>query len=175
MTYILGSRCSDGVVLVADKKIIILEDGGAENKFSDKLFTDIEKLIIGYSGSRRVFESFRNRIVEYMTGFRNTYKEYPSITNIYSQIEEISHRLSETYRQDSFDLLVGVSSERSPDNRAQLRYFYYDGTMEPVFDYKVIGTGAPYGAIFLKQNWAPDLTMEQVAELGYFVIKYRKV
>jgi hypothetical protein len=36
----------------------------------------------------------------------------------------------------------------------------------------VIGTGAPYGSIFLKQNWAPNLTMKQVAELGYFIIKY---
>jgi hypothetical protein len=36
-----------------------------------------------------------------------------------------------------------------------LRYFYYDGATEPVLDYKVIGTGAPYGSIFLKQNWAP--------------------
>jgi hypothetical protein len=39
-------------------------------------------------------------------------------------------------------------------------------------DYKAIGTGEPYGSIYLKQNWQPDMTTKQVAELGYFIIKY---
>jgi hypothetical protein len=55
---------------------------------------------------------------------------------------------------------------------SQLNYFYYDGTMELVTDYKAIGTGERYGSIFLKQNWHPDMTMKHVAELGYFIIKY---
>jgi 20S proteasome alpha/beta subunit len=171
MTYILGSRCSDGVVLVADKKIITI-NGGAENKYSNKLLSDIDKVIIGYSGAKRIFESFRNDIIDCITSHRDTYKEYPAITKIYSEIKEIIYKLSQRYRGESFDLLVGVSWEKSYDNRSQLNYFYYDGTMELVMDYKAIGTGEPYGSIYLKQNWQPDMTMKQVAELGYFIIKY---
>lgn len=170
MTYILGSRCSDGVVLVADKKIITM-NGGAENKYSNKLFSDIDNVIIGYSGAKRIFESFRNDITDYITRQRDAYKEYPTIAKIYSEIKEIVFKLSQRYRRDSLDLLVGVSWEKSYDNRSQLNYFYSDGTMDLVMDYKAIGSGEPYGSIFLKQNWHKDLTMKQLLwHVYHFVV-----
>lgn len=171
MTYILGSRCKNGVVLVADKKIITI-DGAAEYQYINKLVSEIENLVIGYSGSRRIFELFRNNLVDNLISYKDKNHEYPTITNIRSQVAEILHILSNKYHRDSIDLLIGVSGEMSLDRRSQLTYFYQDGAMEPVIDYKVIGTGAPYGSIFLKQNWHQDMTMKEVAELGYFIIKY---
>ena len=42
MTYILGSHCKDGVVLVADKKFTV--DGGSSYEYGDKLFG----IIVGF-------------------------------------------------------------------------------------------------------------------------------
>ena len=39
VTYILGSRCKDGVVLVSDTKITV--DGGARYEYEDKLTGEI--------------------------------------------------------------------------------------------------------------------------------------
>jgi hypothetical protein len=38
--------------------------------------------------------------------------------------------------------------------------------------YDIIGSGAPYAKLFPKKCWNGQMTMEQVAELGYFIIKY---
>ena len=78
MTYILGSRCSQGVVLVADKKIIAT-DGGAEYKYNYKLFSELENMIIGYSGSRHIFDLFRNDLIDYVISYKDAYHEYPTI------------------------------------------------------------------------------------------------
>ncbi len=53
-----------------------------------------------------------------------------------------------------------------------LQYILPRGFAEPVRRYKAIGHGEPYGSVFLKQLWRSDMTMNQVAELGYFIIKY---
>jgi 20S proteasome alpha/beta subunit len=42
MTYILGARCADGVVMIADKKIT--KDSGVDFEYSDKLFCDHEQM-----------------------------------------------------------------------------------------------------------------------------------
>ena len=46
MTYILGSQCKDGVVLVADKKFTV--DGGSSYEYGDKLFGDLTGIIVGF-------------------------------------------------------------------------------------------------------------------------------
>jgi hypothetical protein len=79
-------------------------------------------------------------------------------------------------RDDSFDVLVGVSPVRLREYRLEdvsfLKYFYPDGTFETIRGFKAIGTGAPYGSIFLKKNSNPQRSIKQVGELGYFIIKY---
>ena len=46
MTYILGTRCKDGVVLIADRKFTI--DAGAGYEYDDKLFGDLAGVIVGF-------------------------------------------------------------------------------------------------------------------------------
>jgi 20S proteasome alpha/beta subunit len=55
MTYILGSKCKDGVVLVADRKFSI-EQGGGIDFIYDKLFGEYNGIIMGFAGTRRRFE-----------------------------------------------------------------------------------------------------------------------
>jgi hypothetical protein len=67
-----------------------------------------------------------------------------------------------------FDVLAGISTTQG----SRIKYFYQDGRHEDVKKYKAIGTGAPFGSIYLKRNWNSDMSMNQVAELGYFIIRY---
>jgi 20S proteasome alpha/beta subunit len=169
MTYILGARCKSGVVLVADKRITVGE--GAERIYDNKLFSDVvDGVVIGFSGARRTFEYFRNEIIRSATAYKakDPLHDIP-IPELLSQISDIMYKVDLNYRGDSFDALVGISGTkyRSP---SILKYFYQNGTHEPVVDYKAIGSGHPYGSIFLRQNSNP--TMEQAAELGYLIIKY---
>ena len=62
MTYILGSRCKDGVVLVADTKITV--DDGARYDYDDKITGDIRGVLIGFSGNKEPFTEFGMRLRE---------------------------------------------------------------------------------------------------------------
>ena len=50
MTYILGSRCRDGVVLISDRKFTIEEQG--TYLYDDKLYAEIRGVITGFAGTR---------------------------------------------------------------------------------------------------------------------------
>ncbi len=65
MTYILGSKCTDGVVLVGDRKVT--EEGGTDFFWEDKIFMDISPIIVGSSGVLGLFEKFRRRIANYIS------------------------------------------------------------------------------------------------------------
>lgn len=45
---------------------------------------------------------------------------------------------------------------------------------EPILNYRVLGSGEPYGTIFLNRfcKKEKDKTMEEIATIGYFIIKY---
>ena len=69
MTFILGARCKDGVVLISDKKVTL--DYGADFDYREKLFGDLRHVIIGSSGSTDTFEYFRGYIMDYVNTNRN--------------------------------------------------------------------------------------------------------
>jgi 20S proteasome alpha/beta subunit len=56
MTYILGSRCRDGVVMIADRKFTV--DYGSSYLHDNKLVHEVAGIVVGFSGSRGVFEPF---------------------------------------------------------------------------------------------------------------------
>ncbi len=166
MTYILGSRCSDGVVLVADRKVTL--GGGATHAYEDKLFSDIFWMVVGSSGVSGLFEKFREKLQTTITDPKWD-KTVPAFT---TQIELITRELNAQYREvlggQVFDVLLGVKTTAE----AVLKYIYPIGFAESVRKYKVIGHGEPYGSFFLKQWWRPEMTMLEVAELGFFIIKF---
>jgi len=166
MTYILGSVCSDGVVLVSDRKVML--HYGAVHEFEDKLFKVTDWMIVGSSGISGLFEKFRAHLRAYMSS-PNMENTVPAIAN---EIERITYGLNEKYRGvlagQNFDVLLGIKSSTG----AVLQYIYPIGFAEGVRKYKAIGHGEPYGSFFLKQWWQPNMTMLEVAGLGYFIIKY---
>jgi 20S proteasome alpha/beta subunit len=152
MTYILGSRCKDGVVLIGDRKVT----GGTDVNYEDKLFMDIHPMVIGSSGVLGLFEKFRYRLRRYIAGHPNV-----DISDFIAEIENITRELNQSYKDvlqgQVFDVLIGIKTQ---DIGALLQYILPIGFAEPIRKYRAIGHGEPYGSIFLKQLWRPDMTME---------------
>jgi len=168
MTLILGSRCSDGVVLVADK-IVTNQTDGLNFYFAEKLFSILHNVVIGSSGSSGNFELFRNHIAAYIN--RNQTKA--NVNEILLTLSSQTYALNERYRTRHssaiFDILVGIGHQDKP---ATLTYLNSFGLLNPEAKYRLIGSGSRYAKTFLERIWNRDMTMAKVAEIGYFVIKY---
>jgi 20S proteasome alpha/beta subunit len=166
MTFILGSRCKDGAVLVADRKITI--GGGEDYDECDKLFGEIHHVVYGSSGSTTMFELFRGHVMNYI----NTHPGEVTYQNATVKLAQIAFEVYKKYDFDLnyyFDVLAAI---QPPDKPSILQSISGYGQPRYVKDYDIIGSGAPYAKVFLKKCWNGQMTMEQVAELGYFIIKY---
>ena len=165
MTYILGAKCADGVILVADRKIIL--DGGALHEYEDKLFWAQPWMVVASSGTLGLFEKFRDKLTDYVHSTKYDAKVY----NLTTEIENITRQLNDDYfevlRGRQFDVLLGIQST----TEAVIKYIHPSGFAEGVRRYKVIGHGEPYGSFFMKYWWNRNMNMLEVAELGFFIIK----
>jgi hypothetical protein len=125
-------------------------------------------MIVASSGTLALFEKFRELIGEHVASPDCDH----TVVGATYQIETITRQINAAYHDillgKDFDVLLGIKSTVS----AVLRYVYSEGLAEGVRKYKVIGHGEPYGSFFLKRWWRPDMTMIDVAELGFFIIKY---
>lgn len=176
MTYILGARCKDGVVLVGDTKITI--DGGADYAYAKKLKAPLNNIFMGAAGIGGLYKDFQNRIIAAVAKMERE-KEEGEILPITREeefsvlVNKIIREMHRDYDQDRHilgDLMILCATRIGADN-AELTTFSPYGFPEPVNEIKVIGHGEPYGALFVKKMWQPGMTMEQTAKIGLFVIK----
>lgn len=166
MTFILGARCQDGIALVADTKFTV--EAGSGNEFDWKIAGELHGVLTGFSGAREPFEEFRIRLREYRLQLEKK-EETVTADRVKMMIREIMKSLDSQYGKEyAFDLIVGISE--SP--LSTLHYFYQDGRIEPIKEYKAIGSGGLYSSILLKQLWNDDMKMSDAADLGFFLIKY---
>jgi 20S proteasome alpha/beta subunit len=169
MTLILGSRCKDGVVLVADKKVTL--GYGADFDYREKLFGEIRHVIVGSSGSTDTFEYFRGYIMDYVRMHRNDRKSI-TFDNIITKLSEITYNINKKHKfqfEYSFNLLVAVGYESKPSSLTFISAFGWPRTIDGCL---AIGSGQSYAKVFLKRVWHADMNMKQVAEIGHFIIKY---
>ena len=67
MTCIIGGKCRDGIVLIADKKITNEET--CQDEYRDKLFIFQKDnfyypIVVGSSGTVALFDKFKNKAIE---------------------------------------------------------------------------------------------------------------
>jgi 20S proteasome alpha/beta subunit len=171
MTYILGAKCSDGVVLVGDTKITI--DNGADYAYSKKLFKPFNSVVMGASGLSGLYKSFQDRMTLAVTDYESKVGPINRNDALSVVAEGVIRSMHDIYKEDRFLITmnlnvlmatrIGIGSE--------LRFFTGQGIPEPINEIKVIGHGEPYGAIFLKNMWRPSMTMEQTAKLALFILR----
>lgn len=178
MTYILGAKCSDGVVLVADTKVTIGE--GTEHSYSKKIFKPFTQVYMGAAGMGGLYKSFENRVVSVVNTYNQLQDKDPKYQLNSSQsfsvlVENVIREMHSVYGDDrnlilqQFDALMA----QRITNDAELSHITPIGFMEPIDTIKVIGHGEPYGAFFLKKKiWRPDFTMQDTAKLAIFIINH---
>jgi 20S proteasome alpha/beta subunit len=159
MTYVLGSRCSDGVVIVADRKHTIEQKG--DSVYDNKIFGEFSGIITSFSGIRGNYELLLSYLFDYIN--KNGSMNH---NEFLLKARDITLKL----KSYDYDILFGVSNTVTK-NSSYLKHMYPDGKIESIRAYVVIGHGEPVGRYFLKKYWKENLTMKQVAKLGYFIIK----
>jgi len=170
MTYILGVRCADGVLLIGDTKVTI--DDGADYAYSKKIFKPFTSVVMGAAGASGLYKSFQDRITYAVTKIEET-ERITSPEQFSVIIENVIRQMHDVYGEDrhilsNLEILMGFRI----GDQAELRRFTSYGFPEPVNDCKAIGHGEPYGTIFLKKLKPKNtITMEQASLLGCFILK----
>ena len=163
MTFILGAHCSDGIVMVGDRK---MSRSNGSPTYEAKIFQDIQNVVLGASGVVGLYDKFRQQIFD-------TVQENPNMNQMsfIGASEKIVFELNRTYiertRGGTIELLVA----NGKTTIGNLQFVTANGVGEVVRRYQVIGSGEPYGEFFLKRLWKPEMTMEQVAVLGVAIIR----
>jgi 20S proteasome alpha/beta subunit len=88
LTYALGVRCINGVVLIADRKLTI--NSGTSSEFIDKIHGDIRGVLWANAGASGTFELFRCYIRDFVQTNQNI-----TVDRFVTKLSEITHQLSE--------------------------------------------------------------------------------
>jgi 20S proteasome alpha/beta subunit len=201
MTCIIGSKCNDGVALIADKKII--DEGTNWVEYKEKLFifkidSFYYPIVIGFSGTLPLYEKFKREAIAtlaqinptpagyspvgYGFGYSTSGTIYPFTpmnstsqgkeVHLYDYIkilEDIVKNYNKEYRHEKFDVLFSAQVKYSG---AVLIHIPNDGLSDDIHEYKVIGSGGIPATTFLKNLDPNNMTMNQFAKWGFFIIKY---
>lgn len=160
MTYILGLRCKDGVVLVSDS----IMSRGTETHEEEKIFVQQNGIVIGASGSTGFFDKFLLEINQlFNEGKVKTFQD------LLYNVDGCLSKLCQIYGTTDLEVLMAVPPEQG---FTSLFHAINTGYSENVKSYLAIGHGAPYGAFLVKNLYRKDMTMKEGAELGVLVIEY---
>jgi 20S proteasome alpha/beta subunit len=185
MTYILGARCKDGVVLVGDTKVTV--GGGTDFQFGKKIVRPLPNVIMGSAGASGMYKAVQDRIITALIQMERESSERARQENIrplpaivteeefYTLVNQVIRQMHRDFDEDRYMItynLMILCASRIGKPEAQITAFTGDGVPEPVNDYMVIGHGEPYGSVFLKKLWKKTMNMEQTAKLGIFILKY---
>jgi 20S proteasome alpha/beta subunit len=167
MTLILGARCIDGVILVADRKITkINEIDSICFEYKRKLHGELSHIIFGISGSTDTFEFFIDEIKERVN---QGDVKLENVTNVISdKVLEINKK-RDFIKKLFFNLLVAV---QYPNKKTILTYIDGYGGKSLIDKYHSIGIGSIFAEPFLKNIWNSNLKMSSFAALGWFIIQY---
>ena len=193
MTTIIGGKCTDGVVLIADRKVI-RQDG--PDTYRDKIFSPYHPIIIGSAGNNDLIDKFIQKAftkaqemheksiqgsfapVSGSVFWSKTQDANRAINYIeyLNELEDVVRNINDAHKygldpNSLIDCLIGVWTQ---DRGSKLSYISPKGLQSDVEDYRVIGSGEPYSHVFLRSLLEPSeqLTMLEFAKIGYFVIKW---
>lgn len=166
MTIIIGARCSDGIILAADRKVI----RGGEADYVDKIF-QLEGTILAFEGLTGIRDDF-------LLLLRSEMDRARGFTNIYEMklvVEDIVADLSKRYcerlgEEGSIGALLGGLSGIST-GAAEIYYIHPQGYGESV-RYRCSGHGADYAHSLAKFLLSPGSTAQDNAYRAAFVISW---
>jgi 20S proteasome alpha/beta subunit len=134
LTVVIGAKCSDGIVMVADKKISTIS--GKELKFEGKMFGDLAHVLIEYAGNVNMFGIFRRYIVGDVMIRRsgNAYTSENLINELSKAVKDFNELRCQLYPE--FDVIIGKHEREN----SKLYYIDSRGKSTEV-NYKAVGSG----------------------------------
>lgn len=166
MTLIIGARCSDGIILAADRKVI----RGGESDYMDKIF-NLEGSILAFEGLTGIRDDFLLLLRSEMDrarGFTNIYEMKLVVEDI---VADISKRYCERLGEEgSIGALLGGLSGISTGT-AEIYYIHPQGYGESV-RYRCSGHGADYAHSLAKFLLGPGSSVQDNAYRAAFIISW---
>jgi 20S proteasome alpha/beta subunit len=176
MTSISGVVCKDGIVIVGDKKV----KAGEMTYYEDKIVSveKYENLVVGAAGFLDIREKFIQDVRNlHVLEEKEIIKRDPS-RGFVGLTEDIANRLYQIYgsryKAEGYDYEAEAFEALVCHKPKLTKPFLYSvdavGTSTKVNDYRVIGTGAQYGYLFLKPTYSKNATMDDMAVIVTFTI-----
>lgn len=175
-TCIIGAKCSDGVTIVADRRVM----RGLEATNEDKLFilgreTD-PKVIVGASGLSGIMDRFIPMVMNSIVTVRAQ-----SLWEIINEVEDnmkiLSDRYGERFRsetsQEKQEELISAfvcGLDSLVEGEAKIYHCYQNGFSEEIRQYDILGHGKPYALPFLKLLYDPQISTREMVDLSACVI-----
>ena len=160
LTIIIGAKCYDGIVMIADRKITDMT--GNTLRYKNKIFADMEHILIGYGGGAGTFDIFRKYIVGDITLLRHDKNAY-TFDNFIPKAKESVRRFNNVVKHPNFEIIVG----KHRGNQSELYHIKQNGEAIPT-DYITIGSGKATADMFLenKNNYTDMRTFSKSACLA---------
>ncbi|MDE1872258.1 MAG: hypothetical protein KGH99_02135 [Thaumarchaeota archaeon] len=163
MTYLSGERCKDGLVVMSDSRIT---DENSED-IGIKIFCPIPNVVVGASGVTGIFSKFLRRIKKYVKE-----NKVQSSEQLLEVMEDIVFELTTRYHRrasgQTIELIVAIKNDK--ESGAELYHITPWGIPEDITRNHAIGSGQPFGAVFLKANRMELRHMQETAVFGTFIL-----
>jgi len=192
MTLVIGANCKDGVVIISDKKVV----EGVDIASHPKIYL-VDALGVGFSGAgiSELFDKFLARVFINLEERKKQIKKQMQEQNPKITQEELDAIISpyayaNQFVEDCEGILFQMKNqykdimEKYP-NGLQLLIAFRSGREAELHKLEIadcldskrktflaIGSGSPYAQTFLKAMWSDEITMEEMAKLGCFIINY---
>ena len=163
LTVVIGAKCSDGIVLIADRK---LTRKNGEITYREKIFGDLPHVLIGYTGDVQMFDIFRRYTVGDLMIERDAVKRY-TLDNLLSKVSSSIKDFNRLVESRPFKVLM-VSHHEKP-----LELYHIDESGNPnISDYKAIGSGKEIADIFCGALKFDKILMREFIRHAYLAIMY---
>lgn len=165
LTVVIGAKCLDGIVLIADRK---LTRKNGEPKYREKIFGDLEHILIGYTGDAQMFDIFRRYTVGDVMIERDESKRY-TLDNLLSTVSVSIKAFNKLVDHRPFKVLM-VSHREKP---LELYHIDESGNSNKVSSgYKAIGSGEEMADMFCATLEFGKIRMKEFIKHAFLAIMY---
>jgi len=162
MTLIIGHKCSDGVVLAADRKLL----RGEEPHYGDKIF-ELGGVVFAFEGLTGIRDDFLLLLrSELSRGASSLYEVKLVVEDI---VEQLWRRYEQRLGGGAYLGALMAGLENIHTGNAELYYVHPQGYGEAV-PYRCSGHGADYAHALAKFLLLPELSVEESAFRAAFII-----
>jgi 20S proteasome alpha/beta subunit len=163
LTVVIGAKCADGIVLIADRKYTDVTLGTED--FHKKTFGDAAHFLIEFTGKLSAFDVFR----KYILGDIAIRKDY-TFFNVLGRCCNLVKKFNESIDASGpkFEVLTALHER----NNSEIHHINTKGEDETVTRYKAIGSGGKTADIFCKKLEHNNITMKDFTKHAFLAIMY---